>query len=73
MEFVNEINEKEEKKHKAKKAPTTLQIGFIKYKNGDIEFELKDVKVTDVELTQLEQTESTAQVPPPDTLAPKAK
>lgn len=31
------------------------------------------VKVTDVELTQLEQTESTAQVPPPDTLAPKAK
>lgn len=49
MEFVNEINEKEEKKEKAKRPPTSLQIGFVKYKNGDIEFELKDVKVTDVE------------------------
>ncbi|GHC09369.1 osmoprotectant NAGGN system M42 family peptidase [Cerasicoccus arenae] len=32
-----------------------------------------EVRVTDVELTQLEQTESTAQVPPPERLAPKAK
>lgn len=31
------------------------------------------VRVTDVELTQLEQTESTAQVPPPEREAPKAK
>lgn len=31
------------------------------------------VRVTDVELTQLEQTESTAQVPPPERSAPKAK
>lgn len=31
------------------------------------------VKVTDVELTQLEQTESTAQVPPPERTATRAK
>jgi len=31
------------------------------------------VRVTDVELTQLEQTESTAQIPPPATDAPKTK
>jgi len=31
------------------------------------------VRVTDVELTQLEQTESTSQVPPPERSAPKAK
>ncbi|MGE9296342.1 MAG: osmoprotectant NAGGN system M42 family peptidase [Puniceicoccales bacterium] len=31
------------------------------------------VRVTDVPLTQLEQTESTAQIPPPEKSAPKAK
>lgn len=35
--------------------------------------EFPKVKVTDVELTHLEQTECTAQIPPPDHLAPKAK
>ncbi len=35
--------------------------------------EFPEVRVTGVELTQLEQTESTAQVPPPEKLATKAK
>ena len=51
MEFVNEINEKENKKpkHKPRVPQSSLQIGYVRYKNGDVEFELKDIKVTDVE------------------------
>ena len=49
MEFVNEINEKENKKPKPKASASSLEIGFVRYKNGDINFELKDVKVRDVE------------------------
>ena len=51
MEFVNEINEKANKRSKNKPgAPhSSLEIGSVRYRNGDINFELKDVKVTDVQ------------------------
>ena len=51
MEFVNEINEKENRKpkHKPKAPLSSLEIGFVRYKNGDVSFELKDVKVRDVD------------------------
>ena len=51
MEFVNEINEKEKEKKKQKpRGPvSSLEIGFVRYKNGDVSFELKDVKVQDVD------------------------
>ena len=28
---------------------SSLEIGFVRYKNGDVSFELKDVKVQDVD------------------------
>ena len=49
MEFVNEINEKENKKQKPKGPVSSLEIGFVRYKNGDVSFELEDVKVRDVD------------------------
>tara|TARA_B110000495_G_scaffold36784_1_gene29518 strand:+ start:2602 stop:2799 length:198 start_codon:yes stop_codon:yes gene_type:complete len=46
MEFVNEINEKEES---VKEDSNSLEIGYIKYTSEDISFEIKDVKVKDVQ------------------------
>ncbi|MBT6072445.1 MAG: hypothetical protein HOH07_03255 [Euryarchaeota archaeon] len=46
MEFVNEINEKEES---VKVDSNSLEIGYIKYTSEDISFEIKDVKVKDVQ------------------------
>jgi hypothetical protein len=45
MEFVNEINEKENPPEK--KVENSLEIGHIKYKNDGHMFEIKDVKVKD--------------------------
>ena len=46
MEFVNEINEKEES---VKEDSNSLEIGYIKYTSEDVSFEIKDVKVKDVQ------------------------
>ena len=46
MEFVNEINEKEES---VKVDSNSLEIGYIKYTSEDVSFEIKDVKVKDVQ------------------------
>ena len=46
MEFVNEINEKEES---VKVDSNSLEIGYIKYTSEDISFEIKDVKDKDVQ------------------------
>ena len=47
MEFVNEINERENPE--PKKAENSLEIGHIKYENDGVKFEIKDVKVKDVD------------------------
>ena len=47
MEFVNEINEKEN--GKPIKAENSLEIGHIKYENNGVKFEIKDVKDKDVD------------------------
>ena len=47
MEFVNEINEKEN--GKPKKPENSLEIGHIKYENEGVKFEIKDVKVKSVD------------------------
>tara|TARA_B110000495_G_C22831054_1_gene484890 strand:+ start:78 stop:284 length:207 start_codon:yes stop_codon:yes gene_type:complete len=47
MEFVNEISEKENAKPENN---GSLEIGYIKFTNGEgVEFEVKDVKVNDVQ------------------------
>jgi hypothetical protein len=45
MEFVDEIPEEQE----SKRVENSLEIGLIKFKNGPVNFEIKDVKVKDVE------------------------
>ena len=48
MEFVNEINERENPKPD-KKAENSLEIVHIKYENDGVKFEIKDVKVKDAD------------------------
>ena len=44
---MNEINERENPK--PKKPENSLEIGHIKYENEGVKFEIKDVKVKDVD------------------------
>lgn len=46
MEFVDEIPEEEES---LKPGANSLEIGYIKYTSEDVTFEIKDVKVKDVQ------------------------
>jgi len=46
MEFVDEIPEEEKS---VKPGTNALEIGYIKYTSEDVTFEIKDVKVKDVQ------------------------
>tara|TARA_B110000495_G_C22987562_1_gene581177 strand:- start:891 stop:1100 length:210 start_codon:yes stop_codon:yes gene_type:complete len=48
MEFVNEIP-KDEAEVPVIGKPSSLEIGYVRFTSPDIKFELKDIKVTDVQ------------------------